>query len=168
MPSGFRRFGYLSFINQYSKEQHRLASTASDRKGAKLQDDISWFYPHFFSSTHQSKAEFKDLDDTEVFSSDFPGLISAAISMTSMAQQPQWPKWPQQPHFIKKKYSSSLEPKWPIPVPFCGMVHQKSNFSLISDTLPEEAVEASRCHFFENWLIKHKCAILLKPLGTII
>ena len=30
---------------------------------------------------------------------------------------------------------SSLAPKWPIPVPFCGMDHQKSNFSLISDTL---------------------------------
>jgi hypothetical protein len=52
--------------------------------------------------------------------------------------------------------------------PFCGIDHQKSNFLLISDTLPEEAVEASRCHFFENWLIKHKFAILLKPLGTII
>ena len=63
---------------------------------------------------------------------------------------------------------SSLVPKWPILVPFCGMDHQISNFSLISDTLPEEAVEASRCHFFENWLIKHKCAFLLKSLGTII
>jgi hypothetical protein len=29
----------------------------------------------------------------------------------------------------------SLAPKWPIPVPFCGMYHKKSNFSLISDTL---------------------------------
>ena len=26
-------------------------------------------------------------------------------------------------------------PNWPIPVPFCGMDQQKSNFSLISDTL---------------------------------
>ena len=30
---------------------------------------------------------------------------------------------------------SFLAPKWPITVPFCGMDHQKSNFSLISDTL---------------------------------
>ena len=30
-----------------------------------------------------------------------------------------------------------------------------------------EAVEASRCHFFENWLMKHKYPHLLKPLGTI-
>ena len=31
-----------------------------------------------------------------------------------------------------------------------------------------EAVEASRCRFFENWLMKHKFFYLLKPLGTII
>ena len=30
---------------------------------------------------------------------------------------------------------TSLVPKWPILVPFCGMDHQKSNFSLIFDTL---------------------------------
>ena len=29
---------------------------------------------------------------------------------------------------------SFLAPKWPIMVPFCGMVHRKSKFSLISDT----------------------------------
>ena len=31
-----------------------------------------------------------------------------------------------------------------------------------------EAVEASRCQFFENWLMKLKCPNLLKPLDTII
>ena len=55
--------------------------------------------------------------------------------------QPQWPQWPQQPHFIKKililMIWSSLAPKWPIPVPFCWMDHQKSNFSLISYTLSD-------------------------------
>ena len=30
---------------------------------------------------------------------------------------------------------SLLAPKWPIVVNFCGMDHQKSNFSLVSDTL---------------------------------
>ena len=28
-----------------------------------------------------------------------------------------------------------------------------------------EAVEASRCYFLENWLMKLKCPHLLKPLG---
>ena len=31
-----------------------------------------------------------------------------------------------------------------------------------------EAVEASLCYFFENWLMKLKCPKLLKPLGTLI
>ena len=31
-----------------------------------------------------------------------------------------------------------------------------------------EAVEASLCYFFENWLMKHKIPNLLKPQGTII
>ena len=51
-------------------------------------------------------------------------------------------------------------------VPFCGMDHQKSNFSLILALFLSEAVEASRCYFFENWWIKLKCSLLLKPLAT--
>ena len=39
--SGFRRSWHLSFINQFSKKKHRLASTASNKKGAKIQPDIS-------------------------------------------------------------------------------------------------------------------------------
>ena len=62
---------------------------------------------------------------------------------------------------------SSLAPKWPILVPFCGMDHQKSNFSLILALFLLEAVEANRCYFFENWVKKLKCPHLLKPLGTI-
>ena len=37
VPSGFRRCGYLCFINQFSKKWPRLASTASDRKSIKYQ-----------------------------------------------------------------------------------------------------------------------------------
>ena len=65
-------------------------------------------------------------------------------------------------------YWSSLAPKWPIPVPFYGMVHQKSNFHWYMILFLLEAVEASRCNFFENWLMKHKCPTLLKPLATVI
>ena len=38
----------------------------------------------------------------------------------------------------------------------------------ISATFLLEAVEASLCYFFENWLMKRKCPNLLKTLGTII
>ena len=48
------------------------------------------------------------------------------------------------------------------------MDHQKSNFLLILALFLLEAVEASRCHFFENWWMKLKCPLLLKPLATIV
>ena len=48
------------------------------------------------------------------------------------------------------------------------MDHQKSNFSLILALFLLEAVEASRCYFFENWWMKLKCPLLLKPLATIV
>ena len=63
---------------------------------------------------------------------------------------------------------SFLAPKWPIQVPFCRMYHQKSTFSLILAPFLSEAAEASQCYFFENWLMKLKCPILLKPLDTMI
>ena len=46
VPSGFRRIAHLCFINQFSKKWHQLASTASDRKGAKIQffNDIWYFF----------------------------------------------------------------------------------------------------------------------------
>ena len=36
-------------------------------------------------SEHQNKTEIKCLDDSEVLSSDFPGLKTSAASMTSVA-----------------------------------------------------------------------------------
>ena len=63
----------------------RLASAASDRKGAKIQNDILWLYQKIVFSKHQNKAEFKNLDDSEVLSSDFPGLRTSAASMASTA-----------------------------------------------------------------------------------
>ena len=90
VPSGFRRFGHLSFINQFSKTKHRMASEASN--SAKIQPDISWFYYYYyydstktFFSKHQNKAEFKNLDNSEVFSSDFQTLETSAASLTSSA-----------------------------------------------------------------------------------
>ena len=40
---------------------------------------------NFFFSKHPNKAEFNDMDDSEVLSSDFPGLRTSAASMTSTA-----------------------------------------------------------------------------------
>ena len=49
---------------------------------------ISRFYTESFFFKYQNKAEFKNLNDTEVFSSDFPGLTISVTSTpltTSMA-----------------------------------------------------------------------------------
>ena len=40
---------------------------------------------NFSFSKHPNKAEFNDMDDSEVLSSDFPGLRTSAASMTSTA-----------------------------------------------------------------------------------
>ena len=45
------RVTHLCFIIQFSKKYHWLASTASDRKVAKIQLDISWFYPKNYRFT---------------------------------------------------------------------------------------------------------------------
>ena len=61
-----------------------MATIAYDRKDAKIQHDIiSWFY-HFFSK-HQNKAEFMKLDDSEILSSDFPGLRTFAAWKASIS-----------------------------------------------------------------------------------
>jgi hypothetical protein len=39
----------------------------------------------YFFSKHQNKSEFRNLDDSEVISSDFSGLRTFAASMTSTA-----------------------------------------------------------------------------------
>ena len=49
---------------------------------------------------------------------------------------------------------------------FFGFNHEISHHILAP--FLSEAVEASQCHFFGNWLMKHKCPKLLKPQGTII
>ena len=45
---------------------------------------------------------------------------------------------------------SSLTPKWPIPVPFCGINHQKSSFLLISDTFSVRGCWGQPMSFFSK------------------
>ena len=50
--SGFKWFGHLSFFHLFLKKQHRLAS---NRKGAKIQYDISRFYQNIFFQNMRRK-----------------------------------------------------------------------------------------------------------------
>ena len=103
-------------------------------EGAKIQCDILLIFKK--KSKHQNKVEFKNLDDSEVLSSNCSGLRTCAASLTSSASATtglKSLKSPISPMILM--VGSSLTPKWPILAPFCGMDHQKFNFSLISDTL---------------------------------
>jgi hypothetical protein len=106
VPSGFKRFGHLCFINQFSKNWHRLASIASYRKGAKIQ------YTIFHDSTQ--KTFFQNIK-MKLNSNAWMTLKSLVVIFQALTplqpqwpqwpqqpQQPQWPQWPWQPHFIKK------------------------------------------------------------------
>ena len=58
--------------------------------------------PKILFSKHQIKPEFKNLDDSEVLSSDFPALTILQPLWPHRPQQPHWPHWSQLPYFIKE------------------------------------------------------------------
>ena len=89
-------------------------------------------------SKNQNKAELNNLDDSEILSGTFLGL------RTSL--QPHWPHRLWQPHGPKQPLQLYIIKELPDPNPwiilgtkmtntglFCGLNHQKFNFSLISD-----------------------------------
>ena len=57
-----------------------------------------------FFSKHENKDEFKCLDDSEVLSSDFPGLKTSAASMTSVASTASMASMTSKASFYKKIY----------------------------------------------------------------
>ena len=126
-------------------------------------------------SKHQNKAEFKDLDHSEVLSSDFPVLrTSAECSLNDLNSLNNLNGLNDLDSLISSKIllilmvGSSLAPKWPILAPFCGMDNQNSIFCWYMIPFLSEAAYASWCYFFENRWKKLKCPNLLKPLGTLI
>ena len=66
--------------NHFSKKKHRVASTTSHRKGAKIQHDILSIFKKKVFSKHQNKAGW-----LWVLSSDFLGLRTSAATLTSSA-----------------------------------------------------------------------------------
>ena len=97
-------------------------------------------YQKYLFSKHQYKAQFRNLDNSAVISSDFPGLRTFAASMistdltTSVASRTSTASISSK-NLLILIVRSSLAPKLWKSVPFCGMDHQKSNFLLISVTL---------------------------------
>ena len=119
-------------------------------------------------SKHQNKVEFKNLDDSEVLSSDFPGPRTSAASLTSSASAASLASTASKALFHKKKIlvlmvGSSLAPKLPMRAPFCGMDPQNPIFHWHLILFLLEAVEASRYYFFEKWLWYPKIPYLSIP-----
>ena len=81
----------------FQKMYHWLALTASNRKGAKIQPDISWFCQQLFFLKHQNNVIF--VINSEEFSGDFPGLRYLCTMQPHWPHQRQKPQWPQQPFF---------------------------------------------------------------------
>ena len=102
VPSGFRRCGNLSFINQFSKKYYQLASTASNIKGCQYS---TWYFMILTKNICFQKIKIKlnpgtwmTLQSSVVI---FQALEPLQPQWPLQPQQPQWPQWPQQPHFIK-------------------------------------------------------------------
>ena len=133
----------ISFL----KKWHRLASTASDRKGAKIQHEFSWFCRKKFFPKHQNIAillikllnlrTWMTLMTSLVLFPDLKNLWSL-IDLGSLCNlnglNSLYSSIPSKIILILMVWSS-MAPKWPILVIFCEMDHQKSNFSLIFDIL---------------------------------
>ena len=93
MLSGFLSSENLCLIHYLKLFWLHTASTASDRKGAKVQHEFSWFIKKniFFKTSKWSAIspkiiEFKNLEDSEVHSCDFPGLrnLSSLIDLSGL------------------------------------------------------------------------------------
>ena len=105
-------------------------------KGAKIQNDISWlFYNVFLFQNIKIKLKSRTWMTLKSSVVIFQALEPLQPQRPHWPLQPQWPRQPQKKKFLILMVESSLAPKWPILASFCGIDHQKSNFSLISYTL---------------------------------
>ena len=161
VPIDFKRFRNLSFHTSFQKSSIDWPQQPPTEKVLNFNMIFHDSTKKFFFWKHGNKVEFKNLDDSEVLVSDFPDLaasVTSTASTTSVASMTL--QLISSNKLLVLKVGTSLAPKWPIMVSFCGMYHQKSKFSLIS------TVEASQCYFFENWLMKLKCPNLQKPKNS--
>jgi hypothetical protein len=82
---GILRLDIFRHNNQFSKSNIDWPQQPPTEKTPKFNIIFHDSTPKTFFSKHKNKAEFKCLDDSDVLSSDFPGLKTSAASMTSVA-----------------------------------------------------------------------------------
>ena len=156
MISGFLSSGNLCLFWPHA------ASTASDRKIAKIQHEFSWFCRKKFFPKHQNIAillikllnlrTWMTLMTSLVLFPDLKNLWSL-IDLGSLCNlnglNSLYSSIPSKIILILMVWSS-MAPKWPIIVIFFGMGHQKSNFSLIYGALSDGGCWGQPLLFFQN------------------
>ena len=105
MPSGFKRFEFCVSSTSFLKSNIGWPQQALTERVLKF----SMIFPDstpFFSSKYQCKAELWNKNNTEVHSSDFPGVITSATSATSMASTTSVASMTSTASFHQKIYST--------------------------------------------------------------
>ena len=135
--------------------------------------------PKNIFSKHQNKADFKNLDDSEVPSCDFLGFIISVASMTSTASTTSMASMTSTASFHQKNYWfwwldhpwHQYDQYWPL---FMEWIIKNPIFHWYLVPFLSEAVEASWCYFFwkivvvpKNSLSQHSRTIF-KPNLTCI
>jgi hypothetical protein len=102
--SGFRRFGIC--VSSTSFQENDIGWPQQPPTEKVLKSNMIFYdsNPKNFFSKHKNKAEFKCLDDTEVLSSDFPGLKTSLVLMNSVASTASMASKTLTASFHKKKY----------------------------------------------------------------
>ena len=152
----------ISEVWAFDFHQHRVASAASIRNGAKIQHEFSWFCQKKFFPKHQNivillikllnSRTWMTLMTSLVLFPDLKNLWSL-IDLGSLCNlnglNSLYTSIPSKIILILMVWSS-MAPKWPIIVIFFGMDHQKSNFSLIYGTISDGGCWGQPMLFFQN------------------
>ena len=173
VPSGFRRFGNLCLINQFSKKRTLAGLNSLWQKEYQISVK-NWI----FDDPLNKKGLFLVIWVL--------GMIKPSGSVDFLMKWGFWGHWghwgcrghwghwgcrgfkawkitPEDFRAIQAFEYSFIFIFWKIV--FTGRIMK---YHGILAPFLSEAVEASQCNFFENWLIKHKFPNLLKQLGSMI
>ena len=122
--------GLVIWVSSISFKKSNIGWPQQPPKEKGLKFNITFFMilPNsFFSQNIKNKAEFKDLDHSEVLRTSAASMTSTT-SMASMTSTVSF--------LLILMVGSSLVPKWPILAPFCGIDNQNYFFLLIYHNIP--------------------------------
>ena len=106
MLSGFLSSGNLCLIHHLKLFWPHTASTASDRKGAKIQHEFWWFCQKIFFKNIKIKSSNYWVQDSGRLWSPHQWFSRPLKSL-----QPHWPQQPLQPHWPQQPLKPNFPPK---------------------------------------------------------